>query len=51
MYMHIYINVNQIRSQPIDGNVLGELEQMEKELDIEDILRYRSSAECRLQVS
>ncbi|EXB26144.1 Putative vacuolar protein sorting-associated protein 13C [Morus notabilis] len=33
----------------VDENVLGELEQMEKELDIEDILIYRSAAECKLQ--
>ncbi|XP_062110985.1 uncharacterized protein LOC133822610 isoform X2 [Humulus lupulus] len=37
------------QDQTIDENVLGELEHMEKELDIDDILSYRSSAECKLQ--
>ncbi|PON37046.1 Vacuolar protein sorting-associated protein [Parasponia andersonii] len=37
------------QDQSIDENVLGELEQMEKELDIDDILSYRSAAECKLQ--
>ncbi|KAL5574177.1 hypothetical protein UlMin_023774 [Ulmus minor] len=37
------------QDQPIDANVLEELEQMEKELDVDDILSYRSTAECKLQ--
>ena len=36
--------------QPIDESTRWELEQMEKELDIDDILSYRSAAECELQV-
>lgn len=36
--------------QPIDESTQWELEQMEKELDIDDILSYRSTAECELQV-
>ena len=36
--------------QPIDESTLWELEQMEKELDIDDILSYRSAAECESQV-
>ncbi|XP_062008854.1 uncharacterized protein LOC133725578 isoform X1 [Rosa rugosa] len=35
--------------QPIDESTRWELEQMEKELDIDDILSYRSAAECELQ--
>ncbi|ONI15169.1 hypothetical protein PRUPE_3G028500 [Prunus persica] len=35
--------------QPIDESTQWELEQMEKELDIDDILSYRSTAECELQ--
>ncbi|KAL6965673.1 hypothetical protein U1Q18_036727, partial [Sarracenia purpurea var. burkii] len=35
--------------QLIDDDTLRELEQMEKESDIDDILNYRSSAECELQ--
>lgn len=36
--------------QSVDESVLGELELMEKELDLDDILVYRSAAECKLQV-
>ncbi|KAI7990467.1 putative vacuolar protein sorting-associated protein 13C [Camellia lanceoleosa] len=35
--------------QLIDNDILRELEQMEKEYDIEDILNYRSTAETELQ--
>ncbi|XP_052202477.1 uncharacterized protein LOC127808127 isoform X2 [Diospyros lotus] len=35
--------------QVIDDAILRELEQMEKETDIEDILNYRSTAETELQ--
>ncbi|KAL7197985.1 hypothetical protein ACSBR2_020498 [Camellia fascicularis] len=35
--------------QVIDNDILQELEQMEKEYDIEDILNYRSTAETELQ--
>ncbi|PSS01845.1 Vacuolar protein sorting-associated protein like [Actinidia chinensis var. chinensis] len=35
--------------QLIDGDILRELEQVEKESDIEDILNYRSTAESELQ--
>ncbi|KAK9923904.1 hypothetical protein M0R45_032301 [Rubus argutus] len=35
--------------QPIDESTRWELEKMEKELDIDDILSYRSAAECELQ--
>ncbi|GLT57665.1 hypothetical protein SLA2020_306220 [Shorea laevis] len=34
---------------PIDESILWELDQMEKESDIDDILRYRSAAELELQ--
>ena len=36
--------------QSVDESVLGELEQMEKESDIDDILNYRSAAEHEMQV-
>lgn len=36
--------------QAIDEYVVQELEQMEKESDIDDILSYRSTAEQELQV-
>ncbi|XP_038879510.1 uncharacterized protein LOC120071354 isoform X2 [Benincasa hispida] len=35
--------------QSIDDHILKELEVLEKESDIEDILSYRSAAECELQ--
>ncbi|XP_031736163.1 uncharacterized protein LOC101204937 isoform X2 [Cucumis sativus] len=35
--------------QSIDDHILKELEVLEKESDIEDILSYRSTAECELQ--
>ncbi|XP_077218039.1 vacuolar protein sorting-associated protein, putative (DUF1162) isoform X2 [Tasmannia lanceolata] len=35
--------------QPIDENTIRELEEMEKESEIDDILNYRSIAECQLQ--
>uniref|UniRef100_A0A2P2MK25 Uncharacterized protein n=1 Tax=Rhizophora mucronata TaxID=61149 RepID=A0A2P2MK25_RHIMU len=35
--------------QSIDETILGGLEQMEKECDIEDILSYRSAAELEMQ--
>ncbi|XP_022960657.1 uncharacterized protein LOC111461381 isoform X1 [Cucurbita moschata] len=35
--------------QSVDDYILKELEVMEKESDIEDILSYRSAAECELQ--
>ncbi|KAJ0027885.1 hypothetical protein Pint_36533 [Pistacia integerrima] len=34
---------------PIEESVIMELEQMEKDCDIDDILSYRSAAECELQ--
>lgn len=34
----------------MDEDILQELEQMERESEIEDILRYRSIAEHQLQV-
>ncbi|KAK4834297.1 hypothetical protein QYF36_020421 [Acer negundo] len=37
------------QEQSIDESVVRELEQMEKESDIDDILSYRSTAECELQ--
>ncbi|KAL5715325.1 hypothetical protein ACHQM5_017158 [Ranunculus cassubicifolius] len=37
------------QAQPVDKDVLGELEQMEKESDIDDILAYRSVAEREAQ--
>lgn len=36
--------------QSIDEYILRELELMEKELDLDDILSYRSAAEHELQV-
>ncbi|KAF4394217.1 hypothetical protein F8388_005851, partial [Cannabis sativa] len=50
-YVNLYkTKLNSIQQdQAIDEKVLGELEQIEKELDIDDILSYRSSAECKLQ--
>ncbi|CAI0559649.1 unnamed protein product [Linum tenue] len=35
--------------QPIDEDILRELEEIEKESDVDDILRYRSAAESELQ--
>ncbi|KAA8547313.1 hypothetical protein F0562_003823 [Nyssa sinensis] len=37
------------REQLIDEDILRELEEMEKDYDIDDILSYRSTAECELQ--
>ncbi|KAK6259268.1 hypothetical protein SCA6_013742 [Theobroma cacao] len=37
------------QDQPIDESIIRELEQMEKESDIDDILSYRSAAEHELQ--
>ncbi|KAK6918056.1 Vacuolar protein sorting-associated protein 13, DH-like domain [Dillenia turbinata] len=37
------------RDQPVEEFILGELEQMERESDIDDILSYRASAEQELQ--
>lgn len=37
------------QEQAIDESVVRELEQMEKESDVDDILSYRSAAECELQ--
>uniref|UniRef100_A0A803PHY5 Vacuolar protein sorting-associated protein n=1 Tax=Cannabis sativa TaxID=3483 RepID=A0A803PHY5_CANSA len=50
-YVNLYkTKLNSIQQdQAIDEKVLRELEQIEKELDIDDILSYRSSAECKLQ--
>jgi hypothetical protein len=45
------IDVFQIcANQSIDEDILRELEQMEKESDLDDILSYRSAAEHELQV-
>ena len=38
------------KNQSVDEFILRELEQMEKEFEIDDILNYRSAAECELQV-
>ncbi|KAF3432303.1 hypothetical protein FNV43_RR27043 [Rhamnella rubrinervis] len=54
-YRRKYVNLYKIKlyflrqEQSIDANTLGKLEQMEKDLDIDDILSYRSAAECELQ--
>ncbi|KAM1717129.1 hypothetical protein COP2_025269 [Malus domestica] len=50
-YVNLYkAKLNFLRhDQPIDESTQWELEQMEKELDIDDILSYRSTAECELQ--
>lgn len=37
--------------QLVDDDVLQDLEQMEKESDLDDILNYRSAAESEMQVS
>ncbi|XWS30007.1 hypothetical protein CRYUN_Cryun24cG0081100 [Craigia yunnanensis] len=37
------------QDQPIDESIIRDLEQMEKESDIDDILSYRSAAEHELQ--
>ncbi|KAI4303707.1 hypothetical protein MLD38_039306 [Melastoma candidum] len=37
------------REQPVDDMVLDELEQLERDLDLEDILNYRSVAEYEIQ--
>lgn len=36
--------------QLLDDDVLWELEQIEKEADIDEILDYRSVAECEIEV-
>ncbi|XP_050382411.1 uncharacterized protein LOC126799284 isoform X2 [Argentina anserina] len=50
-YVNLYkIKLDLLRhDQPIDESTRWELEQMEKELDLDDILSYRSAAECELQ--
>ncbi|XP_048318354.2 uncharacterized protein LOC107405745 isoform X2 [Ziziphus jujuba] len=54
-YRRKYVNLYKIKlyflqqEQSIDANTLWDLEQMEKELDIDDILSYRSVAERELQ--
>lgn len=37
------------QEQPVDDGVLQELEQMEKESDVDDILNYRAGAEYEMQ--
>ncbi|KAK4267115.1 hypothetical protein QN277_023943 [Acacia crassicarpa] len=37
------------QEQPVDDEVLRELEQMEKESDVDDILNYRAGAEYEMQ--
>lgn len=36
--------------QLLDDDVLWELEQIEKEADLDEILDYRSVAECEIEV-
>ncbi|KAL6005781.1 hypothetical protein ACLOJK_006354 [Asimina triloba] len=50
-YVNLYrMKLDAIRQEyPVDKEILEELEQMEKESEIEDILTYRSAAECQLQ--
>ncbi|KAL9665135.1 hypothetical protein QQ045_020546 [Rhodiola kirilowii] len=50
-YVNLYkIKLGYLRQdQPVDEGVLQELEQMEKDSDIEDILNYRSVAEYETQ--
>ncbi|KAJ0089376.1 hypothetical protein Patl1_33066 [Pistacia atlantica] len=54
-YRRKYVNLYKTKldclqqEQPIEESVIMELEQMEKDCDIDDILSYRSAAECELQ--
>ncbi|KAF7824639.1 putative vacuolar protein sorting-associated protein 13A isoform A [Senna tora] len=54
-YRRKYINLYKTKldflrqEQPVDEDVLQELEQMEKESDLDDILNYRSAAEHEMQ--
>ncbi|KAK7274520.1 hypothetical protein RIF29_15613 [Crotalaria pallida] len=54
-YRRKYINLYKMKldflqqEQPVDDDVLQELEQMEKESDLEDILNYRSAAEYEMR--
>ncbi|XP_058779187.1 uncharacterized protein LOC131653133 isoform X2 [Vicia villosa] len=54
-YRRKYMNLYKIKldflqqEQPVDDEVLRDLEQMEKESDLDDILNYRSSAEFEMQ--
>ncbi|XP_010251472.1 PREDICTED: uncharacterized protein LOC104593388 isoform X1 [Nelumbo nucifera] len=52
-YVNLYkTKLNFLRQElPVDEITLLELERMEKECDVDDILRYRSIAECELQES
>ncbi|XP_058105015.1 uncharacterized protein LOC131248653 isoform X2 [Magnolia sinica] len=54
-YRRKYVNLYKTKleairqEQPVNEDILEELEQMEKESEIDDILSYRSVAECELQ--
>ncbi|KAL5806155.1 hypothetical protein ACOSQ4_028888 [Xanthoceras sorbifolium] len=54
-YRRKYVNLYKTKldclqqDQSIDESIVRELEQMEKDSDIDDILSYRSTAECELQ--
>lgn len=54
-YRRKYMNLYKIKldflqqEQPVDDDVLQDLEQMEKESDLDDILNYRSAAESEMQ--
>ncbi|XP_057532669.1 uncharacterized protein LOC130810577 isoform X2 [Amaranthus tricolor] len=50
-YVNLYkVKLNfLLREQPVDPDLLYKLEQMEKDSDIEDILRFRSIAEQELE--
>ncbi|KAF1899682.1 hypothetical protein Lal_00019812 [Lupinus albus] len=54
-YRRKYINLYKMKldflqqEQPVDDDVLRELEQMEKESDLDDILNYRSAAEYEMR--
>ncbi|XP_024632124.1 uncharacterized protein [Medicago truncatula] len=54
-YRRKYMNLYKIKldflqqEQPVDDDVLQDLEQMEKETDLDDILNYRSAAEFEMQ--
>ncbi|KAK7279741.1 hypothetical protein RJT34_24798 [Clitoria ternatea] len=53
-YRRKYMNLYKIKldflqhEQPVDDDVLQDLEQMEKESDLDDILNYRSAAEYEM---
>ncbi|CAJ2666738.1 unnamed protein product [Trifolium pratense] len=54
-YRRKYMNLYKIKldflqqEQPVDDDVLQDLERMEKESDLDDILNYRSAAEFEMQ--